>query len=208
MTRFGKGFMARVAALLRDTKGASAVEFALVFPLAFVLIMGTFEFGLLMFNNAAVEGAVREAARYGLVGNGTTAEREAAIAALIDQHTYGLVEPADITITTEVYPSFGGVDQGEPFTDSNGDGEYTLGEPFVNLTTDDAMAPVWDADIGQAGVGKNSEIVQYTVEYDWNMIVLPFVTNLPMFPSGPVISDGVVRMKASMTVRNEPFKPS
>ena len=61
----------RLAGFASESDGASAVEFALVFPLAFFLIASSFELGMLMFNQAAIESAVREAARYGLTGQGT-----------------------------------------------------------------------------------------------------------------------------------------
>ena len=118
---------------LCGTDGASAVEFALVFPLAFVFITGAFEFGMLMFNQAAIEGATRQAARYGMTGQGTETERAAAIMAIVDKYTYGLVDPADITITTEVYPTFGDADTPEPFVDANGNGQWDSGETYTEV---------------------------------------------------------------------------
>jgi len=46
-------------------KGQGMVEFAIVFPLLLVLLLGIIEFGRLMFNRSAVIAASREAARYG-----------------------------------------------------------------------------------------------------------------------------------------------
>ena len=39
--------------------------------------------------------------------------------------------------------------------------------------------------MGEIGVGAMSEIVQYTIAYDWQMMILPFITNMPFFPTGP-----------------------
>ena len=196
-------FLKRKARLfLCDTEGASAVEFALVFPLGFVLITGAFEFGMLMFNQAAIEGATREAARYGLTGQGTEAERIDRIREIVDENTYGLTEPEDITITMEVYPAFGDADAPEPFIDTNTNGTWDSGESYTDLNGN----AQWDEDRGMAGVGATSEIVQYTIEYDWQMMILPFVTNLPMFPTGPILDNGgIVHFTAKMIVRNEPF---
>ena len=44
----------RLAGFAKESDGASAVEFALVFPLAFFLIAASFELGMLMFNQAAM----------------------------------------------------------------------------------------------------------------------------------------------------------
>jgi len=191
----------RISGFARESEGASAIEFALVFPLAFFLIMATFELGMLMFNQAAIEGAVREAARYGMTGQGTEAERTAAILDIVDRHTYGLVDRADISITTETYPTFADADQPEPYTDVNANGQWDSGEPFTEVN---GVLGHQD-DMGEAGVGAATEIVQYTIEYDWRMMILPFVTNMPFFPEGGMVDRDVVHFVAKMTIRNEPF---
>lgn len=191
----------RLTGFARESDGASAVEFALVFPFAFFFIAGAFELGMLMFNQAAIESAVREAARYGMTGQGTEAEREAAILAIVDEYTYGLADPADITVTTEVYPTFADADSPEPYIDANGNGQWDSGETFTEVN---GILGHQD-DMGDAGVGAMSEIVQYTIGYDWNMMVLPFVTNMPFFPEGGMIDNSVVHFEAKMTIRNEPF---
>jgi hypothetical protein len=52
---------------LRNHRGASAVEFALVLPLLIVILFGIIEFGLLMYNQAVITNASREGARAGIV---------------------------------------------------------------------------------------------------------------------------------------------
>jgi hypothetical protein len=194
----------RLAGFAKDSDGASAVEFALVFPLAFFLIAASFELGMLMFNQAAIESAVREAARYGLTGQGTEEERAEAILDIVDKYTYGLVPREDITVTTEVYPDFRSVDDPEPLIyDANSDGDWDM---LDGDTYDDINGNAqWDADMGEEGVGAMSEIVQYTVSYDWTMMILPFITNMPFFPEGKMVDDSVVHFSAKMTIRNEPF---
>ncbi|HVR65089.1 MAG TPA: TadE family protein [Verrucomicrobiae bacterium] len=191
----------RLTGFARESDGASAVEFALVFPLAFFLIAASFELGMLMFNQAAIESAVREAARYGMTGQGTETQRTAAILAIVDKYTYGLVEPEDITITTETYPNFTDVDDPEPYTDANGNGQWDSGESFTEING----IPGHQDDRGEVGVGATSEIVQYTISYDWQMMILPFITNMPFFPDGKMVDNSVVHFVAKMTIRNEPF---
>lgn len=192
----------RLAGFAKESDGASAVEFALVFPLAFFLIAASFELGMLMFNQAAIESAVREAARYGLTGQGTEEERAEAILDIVDKYTYGLVPREDITITTEVYPVFADVDSPEPFVDQPPfNGEWDSGESYTEMNG----IPGHQDDMGAEGVGAASEIVQYTVSYDWTMMILPFITNMPFFPEGKMVDDSVVHFSAKMTIRNEPF---
>jgi hypothetical protein len=201
ITAMARSLKRKARLFLCGTEGASAVEFALVFPVAFVLISGAFEFGMLMFNQAAIEGATREAARFGLTGQGTEAERTERIRDIVDANTYGLVDRDDIIITTEIYDAFGDADAAEPFTDTNTNGTWDSGESYSDLNGNGQ----WDEDRGVEGVGVGSEIVQYTIEYDWEMMILPFVTNLPMFPSGALLDDGVVHFTSKMIIRNEPF---
>lgn len=48
-------------------KGASAVEFALVFPVLLLLILAIIEFSFFLFNRAVITNAAREGARAGIV---------------------------------------------------------------------------------------------------------------------------------------------
>ncbi len=59
--------------MIRSEKGVSAVEFALIAPLLFVLTFAIVEFGLLLFDKAVVTNASREGARAAVVysTNGT-----------------------------------------------------------------------------------------------------------------------------------------
>jgi Flp pilus assembly protein TadG len=57
-------------------RGASLVEFAIVFPLFALLVLGVVDFGLALHSRGLVANAAREAARHGAVG-GTLAEMEA-----------------------------------------------------------------------------------------------------------------------------------
>lgn len=54
-------------ALLKDQKGATAVEFAIILPLFITLIFGIVEFGLFLFNKQVITNAAREGARFGIV---------------------------------------------------------------------------------------------------------------------------------------------
>ena len=57
----------------QDDRGAAVVEFALVGPLLFTLLMGIIDFGVGLTNEISVHQGVREAARQGAVANfGTT----------------------------------------------------------------------------------------------------------------------------------------
>ena len=53
---------------LRNEKGASAVEFALVVPIFLMIVLGIFQFGIAFNNWIAITHAAREGARLAAVG--------------------------------------------------------------------------------------------------------------------------------------------
>jgi len=70
---------------LRDERGQSLVEYALVLPILLLLLLGIMEFGIAVFNYNTIANAAREGARYGIVhwrdtDKGETGIREAALA--------------------------------------------------------------------------------------------------------------------------------
>lgn len=58
-----------IGRLQRNERGATAIEFAIVLPVFFFLVMGTLEFGLIMHVSSVVEHAAHEGARKGITGN-------------------------------------------------------------------------------------------------------------------------------------------
>ena len=52
---------------IKNQKGASAVEFALLLPVLILILFGTIEFGLLLYNQQVITNASREGARAGIV---------------------------------------------------------------------------------------------------------------------------------------------
>ncbi len=52
---------------IRGQRGAAALEFAIVLPVLVLLLFGTIEFGLLLYNQQVITNASREGARFGIV---------------------------------------------------------------------------------------------------------------------------------------------
>ncbi|MDY0883289.1 TadE/TadG family type IV pilus assembly protein [Dongia soli] len=171
----------------------TAIEFAFVAPLLFLLSMGTIEVGLMMFNMSTIEGGLREAARYGVTGQeATSGERKAEIVAVLKRYAIGPVEIDPSRISTKVYTSFGNIGQPEPYTDTNGNGQYDQGEPYTDVNVNHQ----WDADQGADSPGSGNEIVQYKVDYDWDVLT-PIMRQF-------LGKDGKMPMTATVVVQNEP----
>lgn len=102
--------------LLRNSQGATAIEFAIVAPVLFLIIFGTLEFALIMHVSSVVEHAVHEGARFGITGNdydnvsGQDMDRTAFIRYAIEQRIgHWLFEPEMLTINTRVLNSIQGI---------------------------------------------------------------------------------------------------
>ncbi len=52
---------------MKNQSGSAAVEFALVLPLLLLILFGTIEFGILMYDQSVITNAAREGARWGAV---------------------------------------------------------------------------------------------------------------------------------------------
>jgi Flp pilus assembly protein TadG len=188
-------FPATLRRLLGADDGVAAVEFAMVGPVFFAMMIGTIELCLVMFVNIGIEAAVRDGARYGITGSapdGTT--REEQLRNIIADRTVGLVDMATVQITTKVYPSFTAVGQPEPFVDANGNGQWDSGEAFTDVNGNSA----WDPDGGTPGMGGAGEIVLYTISYG-----LPFIAPL----SEKLFDVQVLNLATRIVVRNEPWNP-
>ncbi len=75
-------------------RGQDLVEFAIIFPILFLILMGIFDLGRATYYNAAIYNAAREGARYGIVAPDDIAGIDTATRRLL----IGL-GPADITVT-------------------------------------------------------------------------------------------------------------
>jgi hypothetical protein len=120
--------------------------------------------------------------------------REERILEILGDHTIGLVDMSEATVTYKVYPSFDDIGKPEPFTDNApANGSYDTGEAFQDINGNGQ----WDADMGAAGLGGPGDIVLYTIQFDWALmtpLVSPFMG-----------TDGVMKMTSSVAVKNEPF---
>ncbi len=191
--RIRDGWFARqLRRLARSNDGAAALEFALVLPPLCLILVGMFEMSMLMFTQASMEGALREAARFGMTGSvPDPATRQTQILAIINKDTFNML--TNPTISYLIYNSFNNVGTPEPWIDTNGNGKRDSGESYTDVNSN----AQWDADQGKAGVGASAQIVQYTVQYDWQVIT-PFMA--PIFGN-----NGKVHLKASVVLRNEPW---
>lgn len=185
----------RFVPFLRSAHGGSIIEFAIVAPVLFLLLIGFIELGMIFFTYSVMEGATGINSRTGKTGfptYNTAPERTQLIRDRIRQFSFGYIDNSNLVITVLAYRSFENVGQPEPcvpptdpapcvggFNDINGNGQ-------------------WDADQGRADAGGSGEVVVYRVTYPWQ-IFTPLMSNL--------LGDaqGKITLTAAATVRNERF---
>ncbi len=134
-----------------DHRGAAAIEFALVATALFLLLMGTLEFALVQFASGVVENAATVAARYGITGdnyseagafqkNAAGVNRQEFVSQTIRELSGGLMDGANVKISTQQFGSLGGAN----FSDPSGATE-------------------------NGGFGSGGQGVMYYITYEWEL---------------------------------------
>lgn len=174
--------------------GATALEFAMVAPALFLLMMGTVEVGLVLTAQNVMESATYSASRLGRTGYTESGQtQEETVMAELESFSSVLLDPERIDITTQSYTSFDSVGDPEPFVDANGNGTRDDGENYTDVNGNGQ----YDVDQGSAGLGAASNVVVYTMTYDWELFT-PMVSSF-------LGEEGVMTLSARAVVKNEPF---
>lgn len=82
----------------RNRRGASAVEFAMVAPVFFLLIFGMVEYGRMVMVQQVITNASREGARRAVLDGSTTAGVQSAVTSYLES---GGIKNAEITVTPD-----------------------------------------------------------------------------------------------------------
>lgn len=104
-----KSCQRRKTGFFKDERGTSLIEFAILGPVFIILILGTLNLGIMMTVQNALEAAVREASRYGVMGQGESGlTRSQSILQVIQQassdYSGGIIDPSKLQVTVEAYP--------------------------------------------------------------------------------------------------------
>ncbi len=197
MTRFRK--FAQSKRFRRGEDGSMAVEFAIISPVLFLLIMGLVEIGLILSARNILESATYLASRTGRIGYvADNKTQEETIRDALEERASLLFDTERLSIdslnmTNSSYGNYDNIGQPEPWVDANGNGEWDFGENFTDVNGNGG----WDADQGAGGAGNTGEVVVYTVTYPWRLFT-PLVASV-------IGEDGIVNITARAVVKNEPF---
>lgn len=185
----------RCLALWRDPSGATAVEFAFAAPILITTVVAIMEFSMVLATSMVLEGAVRDASRFGITGyTADGLSRTQRIIDIVNDRTLGIIHLEGLTIDTKVYPSFAAIGQPEPFVDKPPyNHHWDPGETYTDVNGN----AHYDDDMGTSGAGGPGDIVRYTVRANW-----PLLTNF----LEPLFGSDLISLSSTMVVRNEPFE--
>lgn len=180
-----------VPALLRDERGATIVEFALIAPVLLLTVLGIFDLGHNMYTTSMLQGAIQQAARNSTIEG--SASRTDALDGIVTEAVHAISPDATLQFQRAAYASFSDVSRPEDYTDVDNDGACNNGEPFEDVNGNGA----WDADRGVAGQGGARDAVLYSVTISYPRL-------FPVARFIPGQSDNFT-MVAKTVLRNQPY---
>lgn len=166
----------------------------MISPVLFLLVMGVMEVAMVRTAQTLLESATFSASRVGKTGRTETDEtQEQTIKAEISQLGKLLMNPAKITVTSYAYKDFNNVGKPETFIDANNNKIRDNGENYTDVNGNGQ----YDLDQGRSGYGAAEQIVVYTATYSWELFT-PMVSRF-------IGTDGRVQITARAVVKNEPY---
>lgn len=178
----------------RCKRGATAIEFAFVFPIFLFIILGLFELGLIGYTSVALETIVtrvgREASIGNLDGTGTRSDR---VIAMIQQRAAPLIgsERLEIAERTLSVTESGGYNSQQPQQD------WCNNPPSCTMFVDNNGNGVYDPPGTAGGFGGAEEVIEITVRLPWRAN-FGFVREV-------FGENGITPITAVTIVKNEPF---
>ncbi|MFN8972929.1 MAG: TadE/TadG family type IV pilus assembly protein [Alphaproteobacteria bacterium] len=179
----------------QQQSGATIIEFAVVAPVVFLLLMGLIEFGRISFTQVAIESATASAAREASIGKAISGDRVQYIkqtirnklASALNENqliiSANTVAAGGVTATPDICmkspPVIGGpCDPPLLFEDVNGNGVYDASVPAVSL-------------------GNPGDVIEVRVFYPWS-VQIPLMKQF-------FGQRGVLMLTSSAIVKNEAF---
>jgi len=178
--------------LMRDARGATAVEFAAIAPALLLVLLGLMDFGYNIYATSLIEGAMQQAGRNSTIEGAETRAQE------IDNQVRDVVEDIAPNATVEfdrrAYVDFADIGRPEEFTDSNEDGVCNAGEAFEDANGNGT----WDEDRAREDMGGARDAVLYTVTVSYPRA----------FPAMKLFGFGdTVSVSSHTLLRNQPYGP-
>ena len=171
-----------------DDRGSPAVEFALVMPMALLMMLGLGDLGYQAYLESVLTGTVQKVAR------DSTIQGNATQTSTLDQKVIDAVKQiapqATFVSSRKNYDNYGAV-KAEPYTDTNHNGVHDAGECYSDVNGN----KVWDSDPGSSGQGGASDVTVYKMT----------MTYPRMFPAWLVGWPANASISATTYLKNQPY---
>lgn len=180
---------AHIRRRLRDTRGVTVVEFALIAPSLCMTLLAFTDFGYRSYVDSVLQGALLQAARSATVGDKTGDQIDQQVKDSLKAFSSG----ATVTIVKKSYEEFSGVKKPEKITqDTAPVGSYNKGDCFEDANGNGT----YDLDQGKGGLGGAEDIVDYEVTMTYPRLV-------PL--SGFLGLSNSQTLTESTVLRNQPY---
>ena len=180
--------------LLRDTGGATLIEFALLFPTFIILLMGGFDLAHTQYTRAVLLGQMQKAARDSALDANNSITAQNALDESVRAAVIKVAASAQLTFVRQAYYTYRlAQSKAEPFIDTNANNDCDDGESYEDANRNGT----WDVDAGKVGQGGGKDVVIYTVTVRYDRL-------FPM-PSLSGWSHEVV-LTSTTLLRNQPFE--
>lgn len=200
----------RISSFIRNERGASIVEFAIVAPIFFLLIMGILEFGLFMFHKVVIESITmqvgREASLNTSSGSGACMggnDRFAYIRCYVREKSAYLINGDQVEVNINTVAA-----GGTRVPDICLDGGVPSSRPTTCNSFEEVNGvPRYQGLDAVNNAGGAGELIEVRVSYPWRVLV-PLMSRLigseQTSQNGETTRTGVVMITSSTVFRNEP----
>lgn len=185
----------------RDERGANAIEFSLLAPVFFLVMIGLFEVGLFTYTAVSLESIVARAGREASIGNMTAGggTRVEQVQQMIRDSSEPLIGSENIQIDLRELDVAEAGGYSAPIQPDICLEPYGIGIPESQCSQFEDLNGngVYDAQATSSSAGNAEDVVEINVRLPWRA---NFAIVKSMFGE-----NGVAVIKASTIVKNEPF---
>ena len=176
----------RLRALRRDRSGVTTVEFALLCPVLFVMVLGGLEMSHTLYVDTVLTGQLQKAARDMSLEGASASAQQTAIEQTVTNMVHQIIPSAQVTYDVKSYHDYTNAKSpAEEFHDTDIDGICDHGESFVDSNSNGH----WDADGSVAGRGGAKDVMLMTAHVSYTRFFL---------------NAGQVNLSATTLLRNQP----
>jgi Flp pilus assembly protein TadG len=179
---------------VRDERGISAVEFALVGPMFISVLMATFDLGFGVYTKAVLQGAIEQASRSASLENTQWASIETKVKNQILAVIPSSDPSTDISFNLDqrAYEDYDDLIMPEQFVDTNSNGTRQAGECYVDRNNNRQ----YDTNVGVADRGTANDVISIKASVTYKRV-------FPLWALTGQSQDQLI--EASTYLRNQPF---